>query len=156
MSRLEGKWNVRRFQAMGMIVLGFWRRRVRKLVLGRADDGGATRWLENFAGEGFAPLHPEDTEVLIGLSRCTACGLCEASCPEQPAVTPDRWPAYARALELAPHAVAALPVQCPPGCGACEAACPAGVPLAAVPALLQRRVASRGQRDLVDSKTPSR
>jgi hypothetical protein len=28
--------------------------------------------------------------------------------------------------------------------------------LAAVPALLQRRVASRGQRDLVDSKTPSR
>lgn len=131
----SGPWNRQRVVAMLHLAWAVIRRVWRRLTRGRRDDGGAERFLDNFASEGMVPLTAEQTTVLEGAGRCIQCGLCEATCP----LPVDRWLAYSRALDMATHAAATTPPACPEGCRACEAICPTGVPLAAIPAFVHRQ-----------------
>lgn len=143
MGILSGPWTWKRIKSFAALAWAFNRRQARRLLLGRRDDGGLPRFLENFAGEGMAPLTPADAEAVLDLSACVYCGLCEAVCPH-PA---DRWPAYARALDLASVAAADLPAPaaaCEPECRRCEAICPTRVPLRRIPAFVRRGGAASG------------
>ncbi len=130
----SGPWNWKRFRSFVYLALAFLRRRVRRLVRGRGDDGGITRFLENYAAEGLAPLTLEHEALVEATSRCIHCGLCEAVCP----LPLDRWPAYSRALAMADAAASDLPASCPPECHACANVCPTGVPLERIPAFVHR------------------
>jgi len=134
MGILSGPWSWRRLKSFSHLALAFNKRQLRRLFLGRRDDGGATRFLENFSAEGMAPLDAGEAQLVLALSRCTYCGLCETACPHPL----DRWPAFTRALEHARHAAADLPASCPPECRQCEAICPTGVPLREIPAFVRR------------------
>lgn len=129
-----GPWNRARVVAMLYLAWAFMRRVFRRIVRGRADDGGAERFLENFAGEGMAPLTVAQAAVIEGASRCIQCGLCEAVCP----LPVDRWLANSRALDMASYAAASMPSMCPDDCRRCELICPTGVPIAAIPAFVHR------------------
>ena len=134
MGVLSGPWTWKRTRSFAYLALAFNRRQLRRLLYGRRDNGGERRFLENFAGEGLAPLTAAQEALTLELSRCVYCGICEAVCPRPL----DRWPAYARALEHAPYAAADLPASCPPDCRVCEANCPTGVPLREIPAFVRR------------------
>lgn len=132
--RLSAVLGWARIRSLVHLALGFWSRRWRRLRYGAADDGGEALFLQNYAGEGMAPLSLEHQAHILATSRCIHCGLCEAVCPE-PA---DLWASYSRALASAGHAAAVIPSICPPGCGACARICPTGVPLSDIPAFVHR------------------
>lgn len=139
MGVLSGPWTWKRFRSFAYLAIAFNRRQLRRLFLGRKDDGGVERFLENFSGDGLAPLSAPETSLIFALSKCTFCGICEAVCP----MPVDRWPAYARALEHARFAAEDLPPSCPPECRQCEMLCPTGVPLREIPAFVRRGGATR-------------
>lgn len=116
----------------------FWRRQLRRLIRGRRDDGGARRFLENYANEGMRPLTAVQERLLEGAGRCIQCGLCSVICP----APVDRWLAYSRTLDRAEAAAQALSLgptsNCGAGCTACAQICPTGVPVAAIPGLIAR------------------
>ena len=134
MGVLSGPWTWKRVRSFTALAVAFNRRQLRRLVLGRRDDGGEARFLENFAEEGLAPLDVGQTGLVVELSRCLYCGLCEVVCPRPL----DRWPAWSRALEQARFAALDIPPDCPPGCHECETICPTRVPLRAIPAFVRR------------------
>jgi ferredoxin len=135
MGMFSGPWTWRRLKSFTYLAVAFNKRQLRRLFLGRRDDGGLPRFLENFSAEGMTPLDAGQTAHVLALTRCTYCGLCEAVCPHPL----DRWPAFARALEHSRHAAADLPPSCPPECRQCEAICPTGVPLREIPAFVRRQ-----------------
>lgn len=129
-----GPWTWKRFVSFLYLAVAFWRRQLRRLVRGRADNGGERRFLENYAGEGMAPLTAPQEALVHALGRCIYCGVCEAVCP----LPLDRWPAYSRALTQSRDAARSVPPDCPPDCRACADACPTHVPLPEIPAFLHR------------------
>lgn len=140
---LAGPWTWKRARSFYYLAVAFNIRQVRRLFLGRLDDGGARRFLENYASEGLSPLDASGRSVVLSLSGCISCGLCETQCPESH-VPPDRWPAYARALDQAVYAALDLPADCPDGCRRCEEICPTGVTLKATPAFVRRSLPAAG------------
>ena len=131
---LSGPWTWRRFKSFACLGIAFFTRRVRRLVRGRADNGGAERFLENYVGEGMAPLTAGQEALLRALGVCIHCGLCEAVCPEPV----DRWTTYSRAVAMSAEAATSIPAACPEGCRACVDTCPTGVPLTEIPAFVHR------------------
>lgn len=134
MGILSGPWNWPRVKSFAYLGWAFFRRQFRRLFKGRKDDGGADRFLENFAPEGMAPLSLPEEALIHRLGACIHCGLCEAVCP----LPVDRWAAYSRATAMAQAAAADIPKRCPEGCAACVDVCPTGVPLAEIPAFVHR------------------
>ena len=135
-SVLGGAWNWKRLVSFFHLAVAFNVRQVRRLFRGKADDGGVDRFLENYAHEGMPPMVAGDEAVLVGVGRCIHCGLCEAVCAEPV----DRWTTYSRAVAMAAEAAATIPAACPDGCSACVDICPTAVPLAEIPAFVQRRL----------------
>ena len=123
----------RRIKSFLYLAVAFWKRRLRRLIKGKADDGGAERFLDNFVVEGMEPLSLQDESLLLALGRCIHCGLCEAVCPEPM----DKLTVYSRAITMADAAAASVPT-CEAGCQACVKICPTGVPLLEIPAFLNR------------------
>lgn len=135
-------WNGRRIKSFLYLAVAFFQRRVRRLIRGRADDGGADRFLENFAGEGMAPMTLAQEALIRDTGRCIVCGLCEAVCP----LPVERWATYSRATAMAREAAASIPASCPEGCRRCVEICPTGVPLADIPAFVHRGSGRTGGR----------
>ena len=95
MSILSGPWTRQRAKSFFFLAVAFWRRQLRRVVgLGKRDEGGAQRFLDNFASEGMVPLSAQETEGLHRLGACIQCGLCEAM-GDGPV---DRGPAWSRAI----------------------------------------------------------
>lgn len=130
-----GPWNRQRVVAVLHLAWALVRRIFRRIFRGRSDDGGAERFLDNFAAEGMAPLTVAEEGVLEGAGRCIQCGLCEAVCP----LPVDRWLAYARALDMAVIAAETVPAACPEDCRACVQICPTAVPIELIPAFVHRQ-----------------
>ncbi|MEZ4467449.1 MAG: hypothetical protein R3F60_26030 [bacterium] len=121
MSVLSGPWSMTRAKSFFYLAVAFWKRQIRRAVgLGRRDEGGVARFLENYAPEGMAPLTLQRELGLQQLGGCIQCGLCEAV-GNQPA---DRVAAYSRAIAMSADAAAVLGAA-----PTTPAICPAGVPL---------------------------
>ncbi len=135
---LSGAWTLKRAISFLYLAVAFNVRQLRRLLRGRADDGGEQRFLENYVAEGMAPMGPTDEALLAELGRCIHCGLCEAVCR----LPVDRWTTYSRATAMAASAAATIPRACPDDCAACVDICPTGVPLTEIPAFVHRRARS--------------
>lgn len=126
-----------------------------KRLIGRAflPRRGLARFLESYGPEGLFPLEPEEKDVVASLSRCTACGACDARfdaydriarttlrSPSELVLAASRslpdWDALAAPIaELEKGDLAAL-----------EAVCPARVPFARVARVAKERALRQGTR----------
>lgn len=86
------------------LILAFWMRQLQRIYR-PGDNGGAARFLENYAPEGMAPLSLEAEEALKRAGGCIHCGLCEAT-HDDPLVD---WIDHSRALAHREHLAARRP-----------------------------------------------
>ncbi|WP_373046318.1 (Fe-S)-binding protein [Vulgatibacter sp.] len=112
------------------------------------EPQGKERFLANYGPEGLVPTTPRDKAMLAAAGRCISCGLCDQLDGQLGAVARGEYQGasllprqYARSSVELHRAKAAIEAIDPAAYRAGEAVCPTRVPLVAIAAWLQERLA---------------